>query len=312
MASTTTIDAGGGVDRLAATVVEPGIITPILSGVEKVFVTMAGSGAVGEINLSKTTELSEVWNKASSREFFASEISKGTKLGVEGGVQTTAFTYKTAEVGGASDSADISLKNAQSTSSLILVDIETVNLAVDGSSSIASIIFPNAETLRVTGRGDLKASFSGSHSLFEAASFNGKLDVAFTNTTKGVTFTGTSSADKAQFETGGPVLVDTIIYIAANTSTLANRDVYSGFVSGGTEDKINLSGLVLEGSKASIKTFGVAPTDGVSFDGSAVGRSGSSTVYVDTNNDGILNIATDLAFDITGSAAGLTTTDFIF
>lgn len=312
LASTTSIDAGGGNDSLMATIVEPSTITPTLTGVEKLFVTMAGSGAGGEINLSKATGLSEVWNKASSRDFFASEITKGTKLGVEGSVQTTAFTYKTTEVAGGSDSADISLKNVQSTKSLILVDVETINLALDGSSSITSIIFPNAETVRVSGSGDLKASFSGSHSVFEAASLNGKLDVAFTNTTKGVIFTGTSSADKVQFETGGAVLVDTIVYTAANTSTLANRDVYSGFVSGGTEDKINLSGLVLEGSKASIKTFGIAPTDGVSFDGSAVGRSGSSTVYVDTNNDGILNIATDLAFDITGSAAGLTTTDFIF
>jgi len=312
LASTTTIDAGGGNDSLTATIVEPGIISPTLIGLEKVYVTMAGSGVGGEINLSKANGLSEVWNTASSRDFFASEITKGTKLGVEGSVQTSAFTYKTAEVAGGSDSADISLKNVQSTKSLILVDVETVNLAVMGSSSVASIIFPDAATVRVSGSGDLKASFSGANSTFDAASLNGKLDIAFTNTTKGVTFTGTSSADKVQFETGSSVLVDTIVFTPANASTLAKRDVYSGFVAGGTEDKINLSELVLEGNKASIKTFGVAPTDGVSFGGYAIGRSGSNTIYVDTNNDGILNTATDLAFDITGSAAALTSADFIF
>ncbi|MCC0035285.1 MAG: hypothetical protein H6887_08490 [Hoeflea sp.] len=155
-------------------------------------------------------------------------------------------------------------------------------------------------------------SFSGPHSIFNAASLNGKLDVAFTSATKGVTFTGTSSADKVQFETGAAVLVDTIVFTTTNASTLANRDVYYGFVAGGTEDKINLSGLVLEGNKASIKTFGVASTDGASFEGHAIGRPGSNTVYVDTNNDGVLNIATDLAFDLTGSVAALTSTDFIF
>jgi hypothetical protein len=100
LASTTSIDAGGGNDSLTATIVEPGTITPTLTAVEKLFVTMAGSGAGGEINLSNATGLSEVWNRASSRDFFASEITKGTKLGLEGSVQTTAFTYRTTEVAG--------------------------------------------------------------------------------------------------------------------------------------------------------------------------------------------------------------------
>lgn len=308
----TNINAGGGVDSFFGTFSEGGKIKPTLNNIEYIFLTAQGSGSGAEINLSNTHGEMQIWNKASTRDFFASEISSAAVLGVEGSVKTSAFTFKPEEVSEASDSATVVLKNVSSLDNLILVDIETVNLTIDGTSSFGGIVLANATTVNLAGNGDLTAAFSGPHAVFNASELAGKLNVSFANTVAGVTFTGTTRGDNVAFEASANALTDTIIYTNGNLSVLANRDVFTNFVSGANEDKINLSGLILEGAKTMITTFGVIPGEGTSFGGSAIGRSGSNTVYVDTNNDGVLNLTSDLAFDITGTVGTLAISDFIF
>lgn len=310
--SQTNIDAGGGTDLVIATLGEPGAVTPKLANVETLSLSTSGAGAGSEVNLSNTSGLSKVHVQDAGRDVFISQITTGTKLSLEGAVQAVAFTFKLGEVSGGSDRADIALDGVQTSKSLFLVDIETVALTNSGTTNIATIMLPNAQNVEIAGGGSLSTSFAGAHANVDASAFTGALDITFTNSFGGVSFTGGSGTDLVTFEGAASVLVDTIVYTSSTLSVAAGRDVYSNFVAGGGEDKIDLSGLLLEGSQAAITAFGVAPGDGASFAGNAVAISGSSTVYVDTNNDGVLNLDGDLAFDITGSASALNLGDILF
>ena len=101
----------------------------------------------------------------------------------------------------------------------------------------------------------------------------------------------------------------TAIYTAANESTLANIDRVSNFTT--ANDKFDLKGLALAGDKTNLGTFSAnALVDqGDYFNGRAVSygqdtNTGKWYLLADANNNAKFDLATDLAIEIVGGAAG--------
>jgi hypothetical protein len=302
--SNTDVDGAGGTDSLNAINTSAGTVTPTLANVEKVFVTQSTN--TGTVDFSKTTGATEIWNKASTAPINFTEIGIGTKLGIDTSNATTTFDFKNSDVGGASDSATLVLKNS-TVSVGIDLGIEKVNLEVMTKSEVG--LGGGYKEVVVKGSADLQINTQTTVEIFDASALNGSVTNSRIDSTGGVTFTGSKLADTLTFLNNAAT--DTIVFNTSNTSTTSLRDIYANFDSS-SEDKIDVSAYGITVGKTNITTFTSIPTEGGPFGGNAVAKLGANTVYVDTNSDGKYNAATDLVFEITGSTANLDVTDFIF
>ncbi|MCC0033734.1 MAG: DUF4214 domain-containing protein [Hoeflea sp.] len=298
------IDASGGSDSLTLTGHNAAATLATITGTEKFYV--AATAAANGLDFSKTTGEAEVWATKGAGGTH-SNITKGTALGVDGaqtGLATFGFTP--AEVAGAGDAATLNLKAATGAAGVDILGIETLTVANTGTSNIGAMTSGNAaSTVMLTGSGSFTGiPVSTALTKFDASGFTGQTNVNLGGASAaGVTFTGAAGMDTVTLTAGTK---DTVVYTKGNISTISTADSYTAFVTG--TDKIDLKALGLTGGTGAITTFTPAPSpvaEGTSFGGNAVGQqtvAGAAIVYVDSNNDGVYNQATDLAFTTVGNA----------
>lgn len=319
--SNTSIDGGGSTDSILAIRTTSGTVTPTLSNVEKLFVTAQSGGT--QVDLSNATGLTEVWSKDTNFsagvtfvDFF--NIKVGTNIGVEG-TGDNIFLWDNSAAPGSIDQTTLFVKQATDNRIGIDKDINTVNLEVEGASSLQFLAggFESAfSTMNVAGTGNLTLNaMPNTIRVFDASGLNGSVTAPDMHSTNGVKITGSAQVDTfALLSTNGAM--DTIVYNGSNVSTTSSRDTYTGFDSGTAttfEDKIDVSAFGITTGKATISTFNSEPTEGASFSGNAVAKLASNTIYVDINSDGVFNSGSDLVINITGAAtANLDVSDFIF
>ncbi|WEJ58127.1 DUF4214 domain-containing protein [Devosia sp. FJ2-5-3] len=302
------IDAGVGTDTLNATLATGVTVdgsTTILKNVEVLNLTADGAAVV--VNLDKAEGVTTVWSKASANDLTVTNVAKTVAFGVEGVNAAVAFDVK--DVAGTADALTITLKGA-TTAGLTAAGIEKLTLNAETASvSVAGIGGSTLVDAVVSGVGGGTYAFAASATLktVDAAALTGAgaaIDVSLA--TKGVTVTGSKFADTITLAAAGADDKDVIVYNSSNISTLTQKDTITNFTSG--EDKIDLKAFgFATGATAAITTFGTTPIEGSAFLGNAVGTDGT-TLFVDTNKDGVFNVATDLQVDLTGVAI----TDFIF
>jgi len=323
--SNTNIDGGGSTDTIFAIRNSNGTetITPTLANVEKLFVTGQTGGTV--VDLSNATGLTEVWSKdtqftQNSAFVDFNNIKVGTNIGVEG-TGDNIFLWDNSLAPGNNETTLFAV-NATNNQIGIDKDIDIVNLKVDGASSLAFLDGPTFQsafsTMNVSGTGNLTlTTMPDTIRVFDASTLNGSVTATDMHSTDGVKITGSKQVDTFVLLSTNNA-TDTIVYNGSNVSTKNARDTYTGFDSGTattSEDKIDVSAFALTGGKTTIGTFTGEPDSGDSFNGNAVARltSTESTIYVDSNNNGIFDGATDLVINITGAAsANLDASDFIF
>lgn len=310
------IDGGGSTDSLFAIRTIGGTVTPTLSNVEKLFVTGQAGGTT--VDLSNATGLTEVWSKDTNFpgafvDF--NNIKVGTNIGVEG-PGDNIFKWDASAAPGAVDVTTLFVKEATNNQIGIDKDIDTINLQVEGASSLRFLdgnTFESAfTTMNVAGTGNLTlTAMPDTIRVFDASGLNGSVNASDMFSTNGVKVTGSAQTDTFALQPTNNA-VDTIVYNNSNVSTSNSRDTYTGFDSA-AEDKIDVSAFGVTGGKGTTTTFTSTPTDGASFAGNAVAiQASTSSFYVDINSDGIFNVNSDLAVTITGAAANLDVSDFIF
>lgn len=323
--------------------------TPTLAGVEKVVVTAVGgngtdaasatpgtAGGSGNVtlDLSKASGVQEIWNVSSKAGTAGvnfvdavtpansalggaagtavvtfNNIASGVQLGLKGAINdATTFSFK--DVSGSSDSATLVLDGAQVTAGKLVTisGVETLNLSVKAGSSL-DLVDADAKTIAVTGTGDLTINGAGAKldalTKFDASALNGKLTLDLVNSDSGagVTVTGTKLADVVKLGAGK----DVVVFNSANISTKSLLDKVDAFAGGTNGDKLDVKAFALTGAHA-VTDFTADPVDGTSFVGNAIGKFGN-VYYFDSNNDGKINIATDLAVDLTGATGTFSATD---
>lgn len=307
--TTNSVEGGDGKDALNIT--EAGAVAMVaskLAGVETVTYTQSAATA-GSFALTNATgvELVNVKGSATASTVTISDFAGSTKAGVEGTGGTVVFALKDAT--GSSDALTIVSKAATLTTGLTLTGIETANVELSGTSNLGTITnaASTLETLKATGTGDLTVVGSSTLKTVDLSGISGGGTVDTQLNITGATFTGGKGIDTVTF--AGAAAKDTIVYTKDNLSTKSSADSYTNFVSG--EDKIDLKALSLAASKVlALTTFNAAPVEGASFGTNAVAvDTTTNTVYIDTNDNGKVDLATDAAF-IAGVSPVLG--DFIF
>ena len=315
------IDAGLGIDTLNITAIAAPVapatvslsLTNDIVSVEKLFLTAGANGAV--VALDTIAGVQEVWNKGSTAAngITINGLVKAQTIGIEGTNGATTFAFKASEVAGSADVAALALKNASATT--VTVDgIETLNIATSGTAgTITSLSSTTLKDVKFSGDVGATVTFAADATLktVDASAVNGSgVNINVGGATQGVTVTGSKFAETITLSSSATATdKDVVVYSAANISTASQKDTITNFTSG--EDKLDLKAFALTGGKAATTAFGAAPTDGASFLGNAVGYNGD-TLYVDSNNDGKFNAATDLVVDITGGANKVLVTDITF
>jgi hypothetical protein len=312
----TTINAGFGTDTVKAAVAANYTTSATsLVSVENLYLA-ANTGAV-TADLTLTSGLAQVWNNASTTALTYTGINAGATLGVSGTVGAAAsFTYKDAATG----TTNVVLTAANVASSVTVGNgAETVALSTSGGSSIASFIDTTVKNLNITGSGNLTLTFDGAAGSDVLAKVDasgltgGKLTLNVANADGKVTITGSNQADTITLAAANGV-ADTIVYNKAEASTFTTFESIVGFNAVG-EDKIDLKAFGL--TKTSDITLFNNAIEGASFGANSVAKAdagnGEAWIFVDSNNDGKLNLATDFAIQLdTVGVATIDVADFIF
>ena len=305
------ISGGLGTDTLNATHTAATTITPTkLDSVEKIFWTQTTNA--GGLALTNATGVTEAWVKASTAAATISDLVKTITIGVEGAATDATFTFKAAEVSGTADVATLALKGANATGAVTIDGVETLNIVTSGTAStVASLAASTLKDVKISG--DVGGSIlfaSTTLKTVDASAVNGSgVSVDVKAATAGVTVTGSKFGETITLNNTGGLATDkdVVIYTTANISTATTKDTITNFTTG--EDKLDLKAFALTGAKTAITAFGAVPGEGASFLGNAVASNGND-IYVDTNNDGKFNAATDMV--LTVGAGNVAATDIIF
>lgn len=301
-----------------------------------------GNGGNGDISLdlSKATALKELVNDSSTKGTAGAGTGSGTvgtagtasvaftnvadnvKLGLKGTItDTTAFTFKTAQTG----TTTLALDKVKTASDLTITNgAAKIALTTVNGSELTSFKSADVKEIAVTGSGDLKfaiAAATNKLATFDASALTGgKLDLNVSTGSVAIKITGTNAADVITLNNSatGDAAKDVIVYNKAEASNFAVAESITSFQA--ASDKIDLKAFGL--TKAGIATIGNATNDAGVFGTNSVGVfkettvAGGSTsvaatwVFVDSNNDGKLNLASDFAVKLVGDVA-LTADNFI-
>lgn len=347
LATADSIDGGAGTDTLNATMALTAgtSVAPVIKNVENInltYGTLLGTATFNANDVSGAQKIvaSDVTIAAAARTFSVTNAEKAAVVelknitiddGVAGtgvtGVATVAFR----DAAGTADSATVSLNKvtlAAGGEALSLVVDSIENLTLNSTGSVAAdtnnttLSGDKVQKLVITGANDLTLGQSAAAALktVDASAFTGKLN--YTATTNGETISGGAKADTIVIS--GGTAADTLVYTAANKSTLNNLDSITGFQANTNTtslDKIDVKAFNL-GSTAEYKAAsfqaagdnaGFFSSLGANVKAAAFVSAGDTYIYVDANNNGNFDSASDLTIKVVGDISGsLDKSDFIF
>ena len=203
-------------------------------------------------------------------------------------------------------------------SSITLGDATTVTISGDANTTVSGATNPTTPVLTTLNAGGMTDIITLSGINFAAAGATVTLGTGADSLTMGTA----DGADTIDLSAGGK---NTIVYTALGQSDAAGMDVIKGFVSG--SDDIDLRGLANENVITTTQFGGVGATKtaaegklGGTNSASVVFQADDSVLWVDINNDGVLNAsdfrvqlegvstiaATDLKLSSAGNAVSLT------
>lgn len=360
--SVDSIDGGAGTDTLNAVMSLSGAnnaettVKPVLKSVENVNLTYGALGAALTFDATDSSGIQKIvasaiaiddatntftitgLEKTAVAELKGITVSDDAKQNPASIVGAAAITFK--DTAGAADSATISLNKTTfgtgDSLKVTVAGIETLTINSTGSDANAAdynkiaISDAAASKIVITGDRDLTLAQGTTTAnntttndntalkTVDASALTGKL--TYTATANGETILGGTKGDAIALGNG----VDTIVYNAANKSTVANLDVISGFNASAT-DKIDLKAFGLNATTTTVAQYSANNTAlNGDFTGFFNGNSGNDKVIfqslgnnnfmvyvnVDGNND--FNAGTDVAISLTGVTGTIDKTDFIF
>lgn len=306
------IDGGFGVDTLKA--VLTGNLTPAageLVNVEKLVLDAHTNPVVVDlVNVKGVQSIvrDSALDATADDALTVNSIALGTSVGLAGTIGA-ATTFAFADSAGSSDSATLTLAKANSAGQAVTIGaIESLAIQVSGNSNVDTLAIADTKTITVTGSGNLElAGTLTALKTFDASGLDGALTLNLATATTGVKVTGTNGVDTITLAAAGAK--DTIVYNTEDASTYTTLEKITNFIT--TEDKIDLSAFGLNESITELDNL----IDGASFGtGNSVlwyADAGTSWVFVDSDGDGSLDLTSDFAIQLTGTAA-VAIGDFIF
>ena len=345
LADTSVIDGGNGTDTLSANLADSATaIAPVLKSVENVVLGTQGTGnlaatgfafdannATGVQNLSvKTVTLDNGIGGVLNNVNKATVVTLDTVNAATGGAASLTAGYKDAT--GSTDAATIALSKVGTTTGALTVKATGIeNLTVQSGGAAATdtnkivLDVTDAVNVKFTGANALTVSDGGTLTkvkAFDASGMTGVLDLTLTGAhTGGTTITTGTAADKITLTAS--TNSDVLVYTAAAQSTIAAKDIITGFQAGTgstSVDKIDLKAFGL----GSDTTFALTTLDstGSSVPNmfSAAGATSrvlfndtSKTLYVDVDKNGSFDATSDLAINLVAvTGSNLDKGDFIF
>ena len=334
------IDGGAGTDTLNALADNGASVKPVLTSVENVNLTYAAltaaagfdatdsngilklSGIDGTIGAAANTLTFAGVNKSTTVELKNFTVTDAAVTAIQG---EAIVGFK--DVAGGSDAATVSLAKvtlgAADTLKLSVAGIETLTLNSTGAAGDTNTAVLNAAAMtKLVVTGDREITLDNTAAGSSVAALK---TVDASALTAKITYTASANGETISGGTKGDVITlgggaDTLVYTAANASTLNNRDSIAGnSFNAGTSttavDKIDVKAFAL-GADTTIGATNLSPAGDTAgfFSGTnrIVFNDTSKVLYVDVNKDGAFNASTDLAVELTGvSAANLDKGDFI-
>lgn len=223
-----TIDGGGGLDAINATLDTTDTITPTLNSVE--LINIHGVGASSRVDFSASTGVQQVWNNASAKDstVIFDNVPIATTIGIKNSQATTdinQFTdVATTGVPEAATTLTLSLAGAgtqdkdavvQSTKSMHFIN--AININAMGDNYLDASAFDNVFNLTVTGTGTVNMSHVGRSELktVDASQNTGGVTMDLSQSLEDLNITGGSGADT--FKIG---FLDNPVNLGAGDDTL--------------------------------------------------------------------------------------------
>ncbi|MCO5734714.1 DUF4214 domain-containing protein [Rhizobium sp. SSA_523] len=356
LASTDSIDGGAGTDTLNAPVAV-GSIAPVLNSVEIINltgpsanlsagadntaagqnVTFDGTNVKGaqQLNISGVKLVSDDTSGTALQgaSLATTGVDKAVVVGLKdvGSVAAaaaangdTAFVnVGFSSTGGSSDSATISVNNvtsANAANAILQVGVAGIeNLTINTTGAASSFALSDAQFTKLTIGGDkdltlVNATGNSALKTVDASALTGKL--IYTATANGETISGGKGADSITLAGGS----DTVVYTAANKSTLVAMDTIFSFTATG-QDKIDLKAFGLSATTIGATTLNPGADQVGLFSSSTGGTAATNYIvfndttkmmYVDLDKNGNFDATTDLAFKLDSvSAVNIDKTDFL-
>ncbi|MBS9721294.1 DUF4214 domain-containing protein [Tianweitania sp. BSSL-BM11] len=312
------INAGAGTDTLNA-VLSNSITTTetTLVSVEELNVVGA-TGASVSLDLQETSGVTSITvdanllDGAAAGDTFIYSVDAGVALEVVGDHGAADIGFSAGE-----DSNTLTLTDVSTTGYIYLYGdneyLDTANYVIAGDASVGELESYATDSV-VTGEGDLNIrnlyisdNDDEAHS-FDASALDGVLTIGgISDNGATITITGTNNIDAITLGTAE----ETVVYLKSDQTTSATLEVLTGFDA--TEDALDFSAFDLDSANATTFTQLI---DGAAFlNGTSIGlfdTGAGTTVIIDSNGDGNLDLATDFAVSLTGvAAASLTADNFV-
>lgn len=290
------LDGGLGIDTLNAVLATD--VVPLEGEVKNIEIfNLTADGAAVTVDFTNITGAQQVWNVEGTALLTVDGLAADVVVGVKGATAGTTVILDDAT--GEEDAITVNLSEATA-GNVTIADVETINLVVAGDSS-ATILADATADVVITGKGDVSLG-AGTYASVDASALDGVLTI--TAATTGTVITGTKNADTITLGAGE----DVIVYNTTEKSSYSALEKVAGFDV--ADDAIDLTAFNLEEGLTALDNL----FDGADFGGNAVAwyYNGTNTiVFVDTNGNGSVDFAGDLAVQLTGNIA-LTDANFIF
>ncbi len=324
---------GDGTDSIKLTqAVASGAINGTLSSVENLTVSDAGTGTIDMDSFSGITRVVYDVGVTANGTATVDDAVSGITVEVDAAnlIAADGSLVVDLKTDGSADVVTVAIDEVgagEGIATLNAADAETLNISVDddttdatGTYTIATLVATDATSIVLSGDSEITLTATTDPSTpvlatLDAGAATDKVVISGTDFAKGgatitlgsandtLTFATATGADTIDLSKGGD---DTIVYTAKLQSD-TDRDTVKGFVSG--SDDIDLTGLALNSGLAGIISSSQFAGVGASFseaqgllDGTkvAVFNAGTSTLWVDIDEDSVLEGATDFQVKLEG------------
>lgn len=154
LSSADTLDGGYGNDTLKAILASAVSVSPVLTSVEKVFIT---ADAGSEFNASRATGLLDLMIDAAAGAATFSGVSLSTTVGIQNSFAGGTLTVKFAGADGPSDTASIVFADATGGDEIIVASVEALNV----KSTVGTVAATTVNSARITADQAQKIVISG-------------------------------------------------------------------------------------------------------------------------------------------------------
>lgn len=333
VAATNTVDGGAGFDTVAAALINAANASKFvnfeaidISSTATLDTALLTGSTITALTLSGGAGGATVSNVAAGLGLSVSGNNTGVStISVKNAVTTAADTFGITFNGTADASATALLKTTVAAGTVVVNDVEAVNIVSGGTGFVSNTIAltdSNLKTLTITGSQDLGLTFAGTNgtvvsatvggvSLIDGSAATGKLNInlaAVTNATAGLTVKGGSADDTlttsaaATTLTGGAGKDNFVVSAAQSTATVkvitnvtdfaAGDNLQTGAAAATAVTKITLDSSVTTLDAAFAKVAAPATIQWFQYAGDT---------YVVNNADGATNVGlTDVVVKLSG------------